>query len=477
MSILVVLPGALGRSLRLRRQPAPAFPTSDVSFGAPPAMSATSMLAFGGMAINPMTTEQLESLPNPGDMSRMGVGDASVATLEASFNSGPEPPPPLVEDGSTPAVANDAPAPDDDNIDPEAEGFGDPPADGAVKVLDPELQSLMPAAPIDMMARATQESDRQTALIRQAQPPKTPPLVSMVVCAKAAKQLKAMSCSLVTQISGYPEGCECRMKASKCPAVRRDLGFTGVSPSIPLSAGGTTVILCMYWQWLKPQDRSAENAAAAVEAKEAALSLYKSANVNAENGAKAVAIAYYSMTPAPTIITSTAAIPATPAPIYEPVRIMSTTPAMPFFPMSMWGPAPGPAPGPATTYAPPFMPMFGLNPFAEAMSTLLFPVAAWATVLPIASNMGFLLGREIIIDAGTGLQESNFIVNFGSIYLKYPLKFNHAAGAKIIMPRLGAPGPAPGPSPGPMSPAGMWASFWPGAAGPGPAPAPAPFVR
>merc|ERR1719231_1740606 len=135
-----------------------------------------------------------------------------------------------------------------------------------------------------MMARATQEVERQAVEIAATKPAKHPPLVSMVVCAKTAKLLKAMSCSLVTQISGYPEGCECRMKAKKCPAVRRDLGFTGVSPSIPLAPpqlGGATVILCMYWQWLKPQDRSKEDAKAYEETKEFANSLFKAANQHA----------------------------------------------------------------------------------------------------------------------------------------------------------------------------------------------------
>merc|ERR1719421_187772 len=146
------------------------------------------------------------------------------------------------------------------------------------------------------MARATQEVDQQAATILHAQAPKSPPLVSMVVCAKAAKELKAMSCSLVTQISGYPEGCECRMKAKKCPAARMDLGFTGVSPSIPLAPpqlGGATVILCMYWQWLKPQDRSKEAKEAYDATAKMANAMFEGANKNAEFGARAVAINYY----------------------------------------------------------------------------------------------------------------------------------------------------------------------------------------
>merc|ERR1719353_468087 len=149
-----------------------------------------------------------------------------------------------------------------------------------------------------MMSRATQELDKQTINIKSHSAVAHPPLVSMVVCGKAAKQLKAMSCSLVTQISGYPEGCECRMKAKKCPAARMDLGFTGVSPSLPLSPpqlGGETVILCMYWQWLKPQDRSKEASLAAEETKQFATKLYDIANDYASAGAKTVAIGYYAV--------------------------------------------------------------------------------------------------------------------------------------------------------------------------------------
>jgi len=251
------------------------------------------------MAIDAMTAEQPGSLPNPGDAANVALGA----------------PPPLVEEGFVPVV--------------EQNSAANPEAYGTVQVLDSELKGLVLAAPIDMMARATQEAETQAAHIRQAMPAKIPQLVSMAVCAKAARQLKAMSCSLVTQVSGYPEGCECRMKATTCPAVRRDLGFTGVSPSIPLTApqlGGTSVVLCMYWQWSKPQDRSKEDAAAAQEVKELATSLVKAAHVHAAAGAMVAATAYYAVTPAPMIVSSIAPIPPTPAPIVQPLRVLSTTP-------------------------------------------------------------------------------------------------------------------------------------------------------
>lgn len=444
------------------------------------------MLAFGGEAISPMTTEQLESLPSPGDMANAAIAASSIGTLQAAvMGSAVPPPPPLVEDGRTPSVP-DAPAPDDDSTDITDED-GEPIApDGG----DAQTLNALPVAPIDMMARATAEVDQQAAAIMHAKPAKFPPLVSMVVCAKAAKELKAMSCSLVTQISGYPEGCECRMKAKKCPAVRRDLGFTGVSPSVPLSPpqlGGATVMLCMYWQWLAPQDRSKENADAAEEARKAATALVNAANTFAEGNAKVVASAYYGVTAAPTILPTTFPIPGTPAPIMEPVRFLSTTPYMPFFP-SMWAPGPAPFPFPAPAPAPmftPFMPVFAAN--GIAFTTLMTAVWAGANTLPVMSQVGFAVGQQVIIDEGRPNQEVGQIVGFGSLVLMYPLRFTHNIGA-TIKAVAGAPGPAPGPYPGPAyapspagspypSPSGLaFVPFMPFGAGV-PAPAPAPLVR
>jgi hypothetical protein len=408
------------------------------------------MLAFGGGAVNPMTTEELESLPNPGDAASVAIAGATVGTLEASLQSPylPEPPSPVEENSQ--AAVDDAPAPDDDNFSLDGE---------ASAVVDAGTSSALPAAPLDMMARASQELDRQTVEIGASKPAEHPPLVSMVVCAKAARELKAMSCSLVTQISGYPEGCECRMKAKKCPAVRKDLGFTGLSPSLPLSPpqlGGTTVILCMYWQWLKPVDRSKENQLVAEQSKEMAIKLVEGAHKNAEWGAKFTAGIYYGMTPPPLLVTTTIPIPATPAPIYYPMRILSTTPLMPFFP-AMWGPMPGPAPAPMPA------PVFAYNPFVDAMSALVSPVTAGTNVLNVQSNMGFRAGRQITIDQGLPTQEVHTIapgggifleVAFGPIFLTTPMRFNHPAGASVVMPKV--TGPAPGPAPGPA------AGFFPG---------------
>lgn len=84
-------------------------------------------------------------------------------------------------------------------------------------------------------------------------------LVSEASCLKLSKATGALSCRIVSEISGEPEGCECRLMGSTCPPASRALGFTGVSPSqaIPvLKTAGQFVTLCMYWQWFDEPDRS-----------------------------------------------------------------------------------------------------------------------------------------------------------------------------------------------------------------------------
>jgi hypothetical protein len=289
MAILTALPGAVGRSFRERfTQPVP---------------------------------EELQSFPDPSDVANVALGASAISTLEAAIQ-GPEAPPPLVDDGSAPAVVVD---------DTEKAIAGG--ADGA-SVEDPDTEALMGDSRIDMMARATQEVERQTAQIGSAKTGKSP-LVSMATCAKAAKQLKAMSCSLVTQISGYPEGCECRMRSKTCPAVSHALGFTGVSPSFPFSPpelGGSSVILCMYWQWLAPQDTSLADRRVKDATTADAESLVRAAHFHATEGARKVATVYYAAATPPPIFTSTFPIPATPMPIIEPLRFMATPPPLTGFP-------------------------------------------------------------------------------------------------------------------------------------------------
>lgn len=81
------------------------------------------------------------------------------------------------------------------------------------------------------------------------------PVISGSTCNMAAAKLGAMSCSLVTQVSATPEGCECRFDAAECPPPDAALGFTGVSPSAAVEVPevpGLTVILCLFWQWPNP---------------------------------------------------------------------------------------------------------------------------------------------------------------------------------------------------------------------------------
>lgn len=74
---------------------------------------------------------------------------------------------------------------------------------------------------------------------------------------------------------------------------------------------------------------------------------------------------------------------------------------------------------------------------ASTTATLALPVGA--TVLPVASQAGFVVGRLIVIDAGTAVEEANFVVGMGSIVLKMPLAHNHSAGATIGQPVPGTP--------------------------------------
>jgi len=78
MMLLASVPSATGR-LRLRRQPMPLpiAESSEMPLMGHPAFPA-SMLAFGGVAINPVSTEELESMPNPADIANVNLGAATV---------------------------------------------------------------------------------------------------------------------------------------------------------------------------------------------------------------------------------------------------------------------------------------------------------------------------------------------------------------------------------------------------------------
>lgn len=64
-------------------------------------------------------------------------------------------------------------------------------------------------------------------------------------------------------------------------------------------------------------------------------------------------------------------------------------------------------------------------------------VQAGAKSLPVASQAGFEVGGQVVIDQGKSVEEVNEIVGFGSLLLKYATKHPHAAGASVTM--LSAP--------------------------------------
>jgi len=123
--------------------------------------------------------------------------------------------------------------------------------------------------------------------------------VSAHMCGVLAGDLKANGCSLVTYLSGAPEGCECTVPGASCPGPPS--GFTGVTPSTPFTVGSATVILCMYWQW-------SDNTGAGKAADAAALHAQSVKNVQnyvnaawtySKGNAKALADTLWALTPTP----------------------------------------------------------------------------------------------------------------------------------------------------------------------------------
>lgn len=528
--------------LRDRRQPQ-TFPQPGVN-------EPSSMLAFGGMAIPGGIPFDAQTAPNLQQSSDAGVGSAlgsaAVETLEtALLGAAPPKAPPLVADtadavddegssddnsGSDSAASAQALAEDEsiashlkdshseDRL--EDTSSSDVSDDGGSQKDAATVSGAirLSVQPLDALARATLQVEQQTETLRRSKAPQAPPLVSMPICAKAKKKLKAMSCSLVTQISGYPEGCECRIKAKKCPGVLKDLGFTGVSPSVPFSPpqlGGASVILCMYWQWLKPPDRSHEDDAAAEETKAFANELVTAANFHAEQGAKTVATALYGMTTPPMTFTTTYPIPPTPMPIFEPVRFLSTTPYLPFF--GSFGPGPAPAPGPpgygvsftlrvnSINYALIAANMALLNSFQDVLKTA---IAQQAGVQPyhvsVRVGAGSVIVQAFISPAG-GIPDlplasklsysptflgvlTNFVNTVPGIlaYCIGPISIDWISRPSIgLAPWAPSPAPmgflSPFPGPAPAPPPFFFVPFMPFGAlmpapapGPGPSPGPAP---
>merc|ERR1719482_2029107 len=195
---------------------------------------------------------------------------------------------------------------------------------------------------LDPMVRATLALHAELEAQRVVGPKS--PQVTEGLCGKLAKKTKAMTCSLVTQISGVPEGCECQLMADKCPPADKGMGFTGLSADNPVSLPemeGLTVILCMYWQWIpagNPAAKAKATAAAAKESKRLAKQYMEAAHIYADGHAKGTADALWpaTNTPYPTTAapTTTTMPPPLPAPAPAPA------------------PGPGPAPGGGTTAMP-----------------------------------------------------------------------------------------------------------------------------
>jgi len=61
------------------------------------------------------------------------------------------------------------------------------------------------------------------------------------------------------------------------------------------------------------------------------------------------------------------------------------------------------------------------------------PAPQGTTILPInnAPAQGFEIGQDLVLDAGTPIEESNRVAAFGSVILEYPLEFDHANGVDI----------------------------------------------
>jgi len=75
------------------------------------------------------------------------------------------------------------------------------------------------------------------------------------------------------------------------------------------------------------------------------------------------------------------------------------------------------------------------SPEDEAHTSLTEVVKAGATILKVKSTKNFMLSRKIVIDAGKPVEEVNKIVAFGSIILEHPVKFDHAPGSSVTMPK------------------------------------------
>jgi len=68
---------------------------------------------------------------------------------------------------------------------------------------------------------------------------------------------------------------------------------------------------------------------------------------------------------------------------------------------------------------------------ASLPNSLKTPAAKGSKELAVLSNAGFDIGVDIVIDAGTPIEEYNKVIGFGSLILASPLQYDHGAGAII----------------------------------------------
>jgi len=84
----------------------------------------------------------------------------------------------------------------------------------------------------------------------------------------------------------------------------------------------------------------------------------------------------------------------------------------------------------------------GYPPKPVGSTTLKTAAKVGDTRLDVVDQAGFQVGQQIVIDAGTAVEEFNVISGFGSILVESPLKFAHAAGAPVA--KSDGPPPANG---------------------------------
>merc|ERR1719456_638644 len=149
-----------------------------------------------------------------------------------------------------------------------------------------------------------------------------------------------LGCSLVAAVTGAPDGCECRLKASSCPfdcsgsggdgclegPPKDTLKLTGLSPGVPYtnpSLGGVTLIPCMYWFWPAGSPDAAH--VAAQKSVEAVKEMVEAANAAAEGNAANAAAGLWDATPTPFQTTAPPPTTTTPDPTTTTTPAPSTT--------------------------------------------------------------------------------------------------------------------------------------------------------